>query len=156
MKTIVAYTLKKENHTGVLVAKKGLFWDIQDAEGNIRKIPAKAVEETWEEAEDGGVSAAATEPPAEATDEVPVAPNQDNVPSLAEQASTGPTPAPASDSISLADLCTEYGVEARIARRKLRAAVADGKLTHDASKGWSFPRADIDDIMALITHRKRG
>jgi hypothetical protein len=81
-----------------------------------------------------------------------------DTPSLADQALVGPVITEPTDQITLAELCNTYGVVPRIARRQLRAAVAAGKLDHDARTGWTFLRnqENIDAIMFLITTRKRG
>lgn len=156
MKTIVAYTLKGEDHTAELVAKQGLFWLVYNDEKGEHRIPAKAVDETWEEAEDqdpAGIEEA-MENGEEALEEAAAAPT----PSLADQAMAGPTVAEPSERITLAELCDTYGVVPRIARRQLRAAVAEGKLEHDHRTGWTFLRnpENIDSIMHIITARKRG
>ena len=172
--TIVAYHLKGEDHTATLVAKQGLFWLVTNDEKGEHKIPAKAVEETWEEGEElttlsespaADASTAPAEPAELAADpepatgpETPAAPNQDGVPSLADQAATGPTIAEPKATITLAELAADQGFEPRIARRQLRAAVAAGKLAHDHAAGWEFPNTkdSIEAVMAIITARKRG
>ena len=156
-KTIVAYRLKGEDHTATLVAKQGLFWTVVNDEKGEHKIPAKAVEETWEEGEELPTPATDPEPTSDEP-EAPATPNQDNVPSLADQAATGPTTAEPSATITLAQLAEDQGFEPRIARRQLRAAVAAGTLTHNHAAGWVFDNnpETIEMIMKIITTKKRG
>lgn len=164
-KTIVAYRLKGEDHTATLVAKQGLFWVVTNDEKGEHKIPAKAVEETWEEGEE--LAADAPTAPAAATDQAadpepdsdePAAPNQEGVPSLADQAAAGPTVAEPKATITLAELAADQGFEPRIARRQLRAAVANKQLDHDHAAGWVFDNdpTTIEAVMKIITARKRG
>jgi len=151
MTTFVSYTRNDEDFTAELIKKQGLFFQVQDADGNLFKIPAKIVTNTFEESD--------SEPaePVLAADlmETPE-PAADDAPGLAEQALAGPVLEEVSDTISLSELCDTYGVVPRIARRQLRSAVAKGNLAHDARTGWNFPRADLDDIMKIITSRVRG
>lgn len=154
--TYVAYDLKGQDYTAVLVSKAGLFWNVQDQDtGEIKKIPAKAVTETWEE----------SDTPVEAESAVeaytpPELPNLEGTPSLAEQLADGPVPAPKGDTISLQELADDQGFEPRIARRKLRAALAAGTLTvaREAGDGWVFARnqENINAIMHIITAKVRG
>jgi hypothetical protein len=159
MKTVVAYTLRGEDHTAYLVAKQGLFWLVRNDELGEHKIPAKAVDETWEEADEPTTDAERDELIADQETPEPDAdePAPELLPlSLAAQLDTGPTLPEPSDTITLAELCDTYGVIARIARRKLRAAAAAGKLDHDHRTGWVFPRTAIDDVMKIITTTQRG
>lgn len=166
MKTIVAYTLKGEDHTAELVAKQGLFWLVTNAEKGEHKIPAKAVEETWDEAEEPteeemlAVQQAALEQETPADLVADLTDMEPATPSLADQAMAGPVVTEPGPTITLAELCDTYGVVARIARRKLREAAAAGKLlmVHQHREGWVFDRnpENIDAIMALITARVRG
>lgn len=167
MKTIVAYTLRNEDYTATLIRKQGLFWFVQDCDGNELRIPAKAVDETWEEADEptaeAEIAAVAAEqetpePVAEAEPPVADEPVAAPMPSLADQAMAGPTTAEPSERMTLAELCDTYGVIPRIARRKLREAAAEGHIDHDHRTGWTFDRnpENIDFIMQIITARQRG
>lgn len=168
MKTIVAYTLHHEDYTATLLRKAGLFWFVQDADGNEIRIPAKAVEETWEEADEldeqpaaeltGSLAGDAVldEQPDPTDEEIEESNLADQAPSLADQVLTGPTIEAPSDTITLAELCDTYGVVPRIARRQLRSAVKAGQWKHDPRTGWTFARTDIDAVMLLITTKKRG
>jgi hypothetical protein len=156
MKTIVAYTLHNEDHTAELVRKAGLFWFVQDADGNEIRIPAKAVDETWEEADEPTAETEKEELTADQETPDEEVPTPLPATSLADQLSTGPVLEEPSETITLAELCDTYGVVARIARRKLRAAAATDKLTHGHREGWVFPRTAIDDIMKIITSTQRG
>lgn len=154
--TYVAYDLKGEDYTAVLVSKAGLFWNVQDQDtGETKKIPAKAVTETWEESD----TPVAAEPAVEAYTP-PELPNLEGTPSLAEQLAEGPAPESKGPTITLQELADDQGFEPRIARRKLRAALAEGKLTvqREAGDGWVFARTDenIATIMHIITARQRG
>lgn len=160
-KTIVAYTLKGEDHTAELVAKQGLFWLVTNDEKGEHKIPAKAVDETWEEADEESLA----QEPVELEQPVETEPREVDIPSLvaptpslATQALEGPVIADPGSHITLAELCDTYGVVPRIARRQLRAAAAEGQLAHDPRTGWVFSRdqAAIDQVMKIITTRKRG
>lgn len=165
MKTIVAYTLHNEDHTATLLRKAGLFWFVQDAEGVEHRIPAKAVDETWEE-EDDYLDEPATEAEHEALAEQALIedlepapePEPAAAPSLAEQALAGPTTEAPKSMITLAEICDTYGVVGRIARRQLRNAVKAGTLTHDAGADWVFVNTpeSIDAVMKIITTKKRG
>ena len=154
--TYVAYDLKGEDYTAILVAKKGLFWDVQDPDTmETKKIPAKAVTETWEESD----TPVAAEPTVEAYTP-PELPNLEGTPSLAEQLAEGPAPESKGPTITLQELADDQGFEPRIARRKLRAATADQLqalgVTHEAGGGWIFPRDSIEGVMHIITARQRG
>lgn len=172
MKTIVAYTLRNEDYTAELIRKQGLFWYVRDCDGNEIKIPAKAVDETWEEAEDplpADTQEEAEDPSIDDEDY----PEQDNptidgflpAPRLAQQALAGPVTAEPGDNITLAELCDKYGVVARIARRKLRAQVSKDSTVldpclategHEHRESWIFKRSAIDTIMKILTTTQRG
>ena len=179
--TIVAYELKGEDYTAELVAKQGLFWLVRDQETGVeKKIPAKAVTETWEESDeqDPAEFDPNHEPEAYVSDAEPVdPPAMDNeashddepatspVPSLADQAAAGPVIAEPGDTITLKQLCEDQGIEGRIARRQLRAAVAKDSAAidsclategHEAGGSWVFKRSAIADVMKIITTRQRG
>ena len=168
MKTIVAYTLHNEDHTGELIRKAGLFWFVLDADGNEVRIPAKSVDETWEEADEADTPAV-EETPSIDDEDYPEADNPTTdgflpAPSLAAQLETGPTLAAPSDTITLAEMADTYGFVGRIARRKLRKAWADGKIDHnwlasperEFGGDWTFQRAAIDSVMKIITNTQRG
>ena len=162
MKTIVAYTLRNEDYTAELIRKQGLFWYVRDCDGNELRIPAKAVDETWEEADEpiteAEIAAVVAEQETAADEPGADEPAAGATPSLADQAMAGPTTAEPSERITLAELCDTYGVVPRIARRKLREAAAKGPIDHDHRAGWTFLRnpANIDSIMQIITARQRG
>ncbi len=164
MTTIVAYRLKGEDYTATLVSKQGLFWTVTNDEKGEHKIPAKAVEETWEEGTDPVPPAANDEPTSEAADptlaadDEPTTADQAPIPSLAAQAAAGPTVADPGPTITLAELCADQGIEPRIARRQLRAHAAKTPGFHDPDAAWVFPRTteSIEAIMLIITTRKRG
>ena len=158
MTTIVAYRLKGEDYTATLVSKQGLFWTVTNDEKGEHKIPAKAVEETWEEGADPVPQEADQEPTSEAADDEPTPADPAPIPGLAAQAAAGPTVADPGPTITLAELCADQGIEPRIARRQLRAHAAKTPGFHDPDAAWVFPRTteSIEAIMLIITTRKRG
>jgi hypothetical protein len=157
--TYVVYRLKGEDYTGTLVSKAGLFWMVRDEEtGEEKKIPAKCVEETYEESDEAEVEAEVVTAADLDEEIVPATPVLEGLPSLAEQAAVGPVITGPGDTITLAQLCADQGVEPRIARRQLRAAVSAGNYQHTGGEGWTFSNTpeSIELVMSLITARKRG
>jgi hypothetical protein len=175
MKTIVAYHLHNEDFTATLIRKAGLFWFVEDAEGQEIRIPAKAVEETWEEMDEPTTDAERDElivdqeTPEPLADEPDDEPNHEPdaylpVPSLADQLAAGPTLEAPGDTITLAEMADTYGFVGRIARRKLRKAWAAGIINmswmaspdRDFGGDWTFQRTAIDSVMKIITSTQRG
>ena len=130
----VEFNHQKELRTGTILEDRGLFWLVRDQDDEEYPVKKTSILRQWE-----------PEPE-------PASPEH-TVTSLLLGGTT-PAPAPATpaakdpDLVTLADLCAEYGIVGRIARRRLRS-----KFTQvGTGSRWEWKKTDpkLTEVRALL------
>lgn len=154
--TTVRFTLNNEEHTGTLIAKKGLFWEVETEPGITKKVPVKAIlnKADFDLPAPGdtrmGPAAAPAAPGTLAaqleTLEKAQAERSPSKKAAAKKAEKDP------NMLELADLCKEYGVLGRIARRRLRKVL--GKLPQGERWAWSKDSEALTRVREILAAKE--
>lgn len=128
-----------EHRTAEVIKNLGIRFALREEDGTEHTVPRSAILSTWDEA------------PAQ-EGEAPAI----TVGSLAEQAAalmeaTTPKQAPVDDGIprvELKSLCIDFGIEPRIARRRLRKAF--GQVGTGTRWAWALNSPELEQVKTLL------
>lgn len=151
LETSIEFKNATGEHTGTILADRGIAWLVL-SEGETYPVPKKQVTRQWAPTEEE--QAATLEEAQEldqAEEELYGKPS-----TLAQQLAGTPAPAPAApkakekdpDLVTLADLCTEYKIVGRIARRRLRGSI--GTVGTGSRWEWKKDSADLVKVRAIL------
>ena len=135
----VEFKNQSGEHTGTILGDRGLFWKVRDDAGEEYQVKKTSIKRQF---------------PLE--EQEPVSPPHTLLGLLNPTPAAAAAPAPAStkskdkdpDLVTLADLCAEYSVVGRIARRRLRGKF--GKIGTGERWEWSKSDPKLADIRALF------
>lgn len=132
----VAFKNQSGEHTGTILEDRGLFW--------------KVLDDTGEEYQVKKTSCTEIEPPA-----APVGTLSASLAGLLNPGNpmeAGPKPAAPKEKdpnlVTLAELCTEYGIVGRIARRRLRSSF--GQVGTGSRWEWKKDSADLAKVRGVL------
>ena len=132
----VAFKNQSGEHTGIILEDRGLFWKVRD--------------DADEEYQVKKTSCTEIEPPA-----APAGTLSASLAGLLNPGNpmeAGPKPAAPKekdpDLVTLAELCTEYGIVGRIARRRLRSSF--GQVGTGSRWEWKKDSAELDKVRGIL------
>ena len=155
--TTVRFIHDGAEFTGRLIAKKGMFWQVETEPGIVKNVPIRSI------IQDTPPEVQADPAPAAGNRIGPANPNtmaaqlaaaqrqaqeEKEKPAKKEKAKKGADP----DLVSLADLCKEAKILGRIARRRLRKVY--GTLQDGARWEWKKDDAELEKIRALLAAKE--
>lgn len=134
MTTWCHFRLKGEeaHRTAEVIKNLGIRLSLREEDGTEHTVPRSAILSQWEETEapDGTLAA------------------QVKALEAAVESSPTETPAPDTPQIELKALCIDYGIEPRIARRRLRKAF--GQVGTGTRWAWALGSPELEQVKALL------